>query len=214
MSGSVEKSNDLVAPCVIANSCAKILRMSCSGMAYPNGFTARTRANGQEAVRPLINVPRRMGLDGEAAGRASIADAVRRKGGDRDAREEEGRKEGEEKVVGRQDQAREQAPSPDPLSGGQPVPAALQLGAARSIRTSPCSGFPLPWSAARDAAGFLLLRHAPHSHSPTALTRYPGVEPLQSPSLLARTDPFPYNAKQWAAPPSAVNRRRIAWSRT
>ena len=56
-------------------------------------------ANGQEAVRPLINVPRWMGLDGEAAGQEAVEDAARRKGGDTDAREEEGRKEGEEKVV-------------------------------------------------------------------------------------------------------------------
>jgi len=71
------------------------------------GLIARTRASGQEAVRPLINVPRRMNLGGGTADPAPIANAVRRKGGDRDAREEEGREEGKEEVVGRRDQARE-----------------------------------------------------------------------------------------------------------
>jgi hypothetical protein len=56
----------------------------------------------KEAAGPLINVPCRLGLDPSTGDAIPIAYAVRKKGGDKDASEEEGRKEGrQEEVVGR-----------------------------------------------------------------------------------------------------------------
>jgi hypothetical protein len=96
--------------------------------------SARTLPDGQEAVKPLINVPHRTEAGRGTAAPALIGDAARRQGGERGAGEEEG-KEGEEEVVGRRDQAREQAPSPDALGVG------IQVG--RSVASLDLAGTPV-----------------------------------------------------------------------
>jgi hypothetical protein len=73
----------------------------------------------KEAVRPSINVPRQRGLSPGTGDAVLIAYAVRKKGGNRVASQEEGRKEGrkeigeeKEEVVGERDRAREMLPRP------------------------------------------------------------------------------------------------------
>jgi hypothetical protein len=68
----------------------------------------------REAVWPLTSVPCRSGLDPGTGDAILTARSARRKGGDKGAREEEGREEDlQEEVTGSRGQAREQAPSPD-----------------------------------------------------------------------------------------------------